>query len=117
MTTSLVLQVAYSTLGLFFASASVRLYGHWARRGGRSKLVLAFILTCLTVDSLCDLIQMVAVQPNRWLVGLLLTCGALLIGLATTRTWDSLRQSGYLEQSDLPPLRTHRDNVPMDSSD
>ena len=92
MTTTLVLQVAYSTLGLFFASASIRLYGSWARRGGRSKLILAFTLTCLTIDSLWDLIQMVAVQPNRWLVGVLLSCGALLIGLATTRAWDSLRR-------------------------
>ena len=92
MTTTQVLQVAYSTLGLFFASASIRLYGSWARRGGRSKLILAFTLTCLTIDSLCDLIQMVAVQPNRWLVGVLLSCGAQLIGLATTRTWDSLRR-------------------------
>ena len=92
MTTTLVLQVAYSTLGLFFASASIRLYGSWARRGGRSKLILAFSLTCLTIDSLWDLIQMVAVQPNRWLVGVLLSCGALLIGLATTRAWDSLRR-------------------------
>ena len=78
MTTTQVLQVAYSTLGLFFASASIRLYGSWARRGGRSKLILAFTLTCLTIDSLWDLIQMVAVQPNRWLVGVLLSCGALL---------------------------------------
>ena len=92
MTTTQVLQVAYSTLGLFFASASIRLYGSWSRRGGRSKLILAFTLTCLTIDSLWDLIQMVAVQPNRWLVGVLLSCGALLIGLATTRTWDSLRR-------------------------
>ena len=68
MTTTLVFQVAYSTLGLFFASASNRLYGSWARRGGRSKLILAFTLTCLTIDSLWDLIEMVAVQPNLSLI-------------------------------------------------
>lgn len=106
MTTTLVLQVAYSTLGLFFASASIRLYGSWARRGGRFKLVLAFALTCLTVDSLCELVQTVSVQPNRWLVGVLLGCGALLIGLATTRTMDSWHRRERVNQRENDPVRT-----------
>jgi len=91
VTAALAIQVAYSALGLFFASASIRLYGSWALVGGWYKLVLAFVLTCLTVDSLLELIQTVAVQPNRWLVWVLLACGGLLVGLAVCRTLRFLK--------------------------
>ena len=93
MTAALAFQVVYSAVGLFFASASIRLYGSWAHAGGWYKLALAFVFTCLTVDSLFELIQTVAVQPNRWLVWVLLACGGLLVGLAVCRTLRFLRMT------------------------
>ena len=117
MTATLAFQVAYSALGLFFASASIRLYGSWARTGGWYKLALAFVLTCLTVDSLLVLIQTVAVQPNRWLVGVLLACGALLVGLATARALDSLRTRDRVEPRENDPIRTGPETAQQASPD
>lgn len=82
-------QLVYSVIGLCSVSVAIRLYGSWAHAGGRSKLGLAFVLTCLTIDSVCGLIQTTVVQPHRWLLWILLPCFSLLVGLALRRTIQS----------------------------
>ena len=44
-------QLVYSVIGLCSVSVAIRLYGSWAHAGGRSKLGLALVLTCLTIDA------------------------------------------------------------------
>ena len=103
MTVALALQLIYIVLGMFFISAAIRLCGSWARTGGKYKLLLAFVLTCIAIDAICELAQTVAVQPNRWLIWIVLSFGLLLVGLALRRTLQSLRTSPSNDPMIAPP--------------
>ena len=91
MTLTTAWQLIYTLLGLSCLLVAIRLYASWAVRGSRMKLVLAFLLTCLTVDSSFGLIQVIAVQPQRWLLWVLLPCCGLLVGFQLRRAIRSFR--------------------------